>query len=507
MKLSKYDLGTTDAKNSLLSGEPGETGVFLASFVEPENLQLDKFIQRKKYFVTGLKGIGKTALLRYIAYKMESDDSQSIFILFKSEINENLRKNFSSAARLQIVEDNLAQSDSNDYENVWRWLIYKKIAQSIENNLAEPFQRTQMLDQFLALLRSEKQESWSGLKKIIPSVKKGQIEISKDPKLSFDFNWDSEGNAKVKFSKLVEMADDLFEQLPSSTGRLNLFFDELEVTYSNSKQHERDAALIRDLIVSIEKINATAKKLGYPICLYAAIRSEVLKSVKTLGKEINKPVTDFGTNISWSQSKDELDHPLLRVIERRINASRSELGMEQLASADLWNSLFPEKIDGRDPREYLLHVSWYRPRDMSQIMLIAQDQHPNETCFSAKVLKSIRKEYASASWTELTEELSTSYKDQELESLRHLLFGFKQIFTISELDTHAQQRAIDYPGVRALLDAHELRKIVADLYRIGLIGNHISKNRTFRFAFRGDPDVIYGECLYIHNALRSLLSI
>ncbi|MNV79413.1 hypothetical protein D3C71_1729660 [compost metagenome] len=140
-------------------------------------------------------------------------------------------------------------------------------------------------------------------------------------------------------------------------------------------------------------------------------------------------------------------------------------------------------------------------------MLIAQDQHPNETHFSARVLKSIRKEYASASWIELTEELSTSYKDQELESLRHLLFGFKQKFTISELDTHAQQRAVDYPSVKALLDAHELRKIVADLYRIGFIGNYIPKNSTFRFAFRGDPDVIYGESLYVHNALRSLLSI
>jgi len=411
------------------------------------------------------------------------------------------------AARLQVVEENALQSESNDYENVWRWLIYKKIAQAIDANLAEPFQRTPLLEEFLALMKSEKEDSRSGIKRIIPSVKKGQIEVSLSPALKLDLQWDTDGNAKIKFSQLVENADVIFEKLPFSSGRLNIFFDELEVTYSTTKQHERDAGLIRDLIVSIEKINATAKRLGYPICLYAAIRSEVLKSVKTLGKEINKPIADFGAEISWSQSKIEIDHPLLRIIEKRINASLVAHGKSELSSDELWKTYFPQRIDDKDPKIHILHSSWYRPRDVFRILLLAQDQYPNETSFNRTVLKAIRKQYATASWTELTEELTTSYKDQELESLRHLLFGFRQRFTFLELDEMSKQRSEEYPGVRELLRTHELRKIVSDLYRVGILGNFNMRSNKFRFAFRGDADVIFGEHLYVHGALRSLLSI
>jgi len=507
MNLRDFDLGTTDAKNSLLFGDEAEAKLFLDSFVEPENLQIDKFIDRKKYYVTGLKGIGKTALLRYIAKQMDSDSSQSIFVLFKSDIDENLRKNFAMAARLQVVEENSVQSESSDYESVWRWLIYKKIAHAIDDNFAEPFQRTPLLEEFIALMKSEKENSKSGINRIIPSVKKGQIEISKSPKLKLDLQWDNEGNAKIKFSQLVEKADDIFEQLPPSSGRLNIFFDELEVTYSTAKQHERDAGLIRDLIVSVEKINATAKRLGYSICLYAAIRSEVLKSVKTLGKEINKPIADFGTEISWNQSKIESDHPLLKIIEKRINASLAARGERSLNSNELWTTYFPQKIDDKEPQIYILHSSWYRPRDVFKMLLLAQDHYPNEASFNRVVLKAIRKQYASASWTELTEELTASYKDQEIESLRHLLFGFKQRFTLSELDDISKQRSEEYQDVRELLKTHELRKIVSDLYRIGILGNFNREHNKFRFAFRGDADVIFGESLYIHNALKSLLSI
>ncbi|MDC8748507.1 hypothetical protein NY751_21110 [Xanthomonas campestris] len=507
MKLRDFDLGTTDAKNSLLNNTEGEAEMFLASFVEPENLQLDKFFDGRKYYVTGLKGIGKTALLRYIAKKLESESSQSVFVLFKSDIDESVRKNFAAASRVHVVEENSRHSESNDYESAWRWLIYKKIVQAIDNNIAEPFQRTPILEEFIALLKSEKEDSRTGIKRIIPSVKKGQIEISKSPKFSLDLEWDGSGSAKLKFLQLVEKADEIFKNLPSSSSRLNIFFDELEVTYSSTRQHERDAGLIRDLIVSIEKINATAKGLGYQIFLYAAIRSEVLKSVKTIGKEINKPIADFGTEISWNQSKEDLDHPLLKIIEKRINASLEAHGEAALPTDKLWEKYFPQKIDDTDPKVHILHSSWYRPRDIFRIILLAQDQYPNAEAFDRSVLKAIRKQYATASWTELTEELTATYKDQELEGLRHLLFGFNQIFAFAELDEISKQRSEEYPGVRKLLEAHELRKIVGDLYRIGVLGNFNSGSKKFRFSFRGDADVIFGEKLYIHNALRSLLSV
>ena len=70
LQLKDIPLGSTDAKNELLSSTPEEMKRFLTSFVAPPALTIDKFLNRLKYYVVGLKGTGKTALLRYISLRL-----------------------------------------------------------------------------------------------------------------------------------------------------------------------------------------------------------------------------------------------------------------------------------------------------------------------------------------------------------------------------------------------------------------------------------------------------
>lgn len=53
---------------------------FKKNFVIPPTLTIEDFESRNKYFITGLKGIGKTALLRYVDIKMSHEDTISNFI-------------------------------------------------------------------------------------------------------------------------------------------------------------------------------------------------------------------------------------------------------------------------------------------------------------------------------------------------------------------------------------------------------------------------------------------
>ena len=93
MKLRDIYIGTTDAKNELLANSPDEVARFVRLYVTPPALSIDRFADRSKYFISGLKGTGKTALLRYVAIKLdESQGAASRFVLFKSEIDEDLRK-------------------------------------------------------------------------------------------------------------------------------------------------------------------------------------------------------------------------------------------------------------------------------------------------------------------------------------------------------------------------------------------------------------------------------
>ena len=103
LTLKDIPLGNIDAKNEVLSGAPEEIERFLAAYVTPPALVIDKFVNRQKYYVVGLKGTGKTALLRYISLQLERDDAVSSFVLFKSDLDEDLKKDFSKAARVQFV--------------------------------------------------------------------------------------------------------------------------------------------------------------------------------------------------------------------------------------------------------------------------------------------------------------------------------------------------------------------------------------------------------------------
>jgi len=58
IKLKDLYLGNIDAKNELLKNTDFEKEQFMKNFVMPPNLIIDKFINKNKYFVIGLKGTG-----------------------------------------------------------------------------------------------------------------------------------------------------------------------------------------------------------------------------------------------------------------------------------------------------------------------------------------------------------------------------------------------------------------------------------------------------------------
>lgn len=176
MKLKDIYLGSTDAKNELLANSPEEVERFKKLYVVPPALLIDKYFTNEKYFITGLKGTGKTALLRYIALKLdESDNVNSKFVLFKSELDEDSRKELSRASRFGIEEilENSADYDASDYEAVWRWFIYKTISKAISGSGLNVFQDTPALSSFHAIVNAEVDiKSKSGFMKLIPSIKK-----------------------------------------------------------------------------------------------------------------------------------------------------------------------------------------------------------------------------------------------------------------------------------------------------------------------------------------------
>ena len=66
----EIQFGKTDASNELI--EVGND-YYLSSFLEYERYRIEDFFEGKKYFILGRKGTGKTALLKYMQCKFESN--------------------------------------------------------------------------------------------------------------------------------------------------------------------------------------------------------------------------------------------------------------------------------------------------------------------------------------------------------------------------------------------------------------------------------------------------
>ena len=64
IRLRDLKLGKIDAKNELLDSSPEELSFFENSFLMPETVTIEDFTNNNVFFVTGMKGTGKTALLR-----------------------------------------------------------------------------------------------------------------------------------------------------------------------------------------------------------------------------------------------------------------------------------------------------------------------------------------------------------------------------------------------------------------------------------------------------------
>jgi hypothetical protein len=267
------------------------------------------------------------------------------------------------------------------------------------------------------------------------------------------------------------------------------------------------------LVAATSKLNELLIRSKLPIQLITAMRSEVVLSIASLGKEIDKVIEDQGIRLVWHEpSKADREQPLLAVVMSKINASEKLKGLTPSNSEELWSRYFDSQVFSDEVRQYILHRSWYRPRDIIRLLRMAQEKFSTATKFTASILTSVGKDYSQQSWREMTEELQAHYSKEELEALQSLLTGFKGLFFLADLEGRLVEQAKHASKVRKLAERGVV-ELVQDLFRVGIIGNVYQVNTTRtkrsrnRWAFRGEAQVLLDKRLAIHRGLRDALSI
>jgi hypothetical protein len=130
--LGQIHFGQIDAKNEVFQQDRMGINVFRNSFQIPPGIDTDQLIIGSKFFISGQKGCGKTALLLHIKEQLESMGAKTSVLLFKSGISEAERQQIATGSNIELIEQNNAFSAQYDYELNWIWYIYRNLIRMID---------------------------------------------------------------------------------------------------------------------------------------------------------------------------------------------------------------------------------------------------------------------------------------------------------------------------------------------------------------------------------------
>lgn len=515
-KLTIKDIyaGKPDAKDEIDFGGLEE---FIKTYVVAEHFNIESLISGTNCFITGFKGTGKTALLFYLDNRFKEIDEStcSSFIFFKEEFTDTKRSELESIAKRILssisVEKN-ALVDNQEFEYIWRWLLFKRI---LSDN--EEYNRGLFIDD----------ENWKKFENIIGKIKSPNnrrkftipqkikmavpyVEPSTQSVITPEVEVDLQNTSDDKYLKFMEVIDEA-ERLLLNTTRTDIpyyiFVDELEAYYGDISVFKRDLCLIRDLIFTVKRFNSNFSAINMRCTkIICSVRSEILTAISrfVVTKELNKVTAGFAVPLMWNYSNtSSYMHPIIQILLKRIAVCEGE-GCVNPDYKKVYERWLPENIHGIEPANYILNNSWCKPRDIVRLITTMQNSiYNNSKAFTQSVFDSVVKTYSEDSLTEIKEELRALYDTDQIDMIISCFMGYKTTFSVSQI----KQRIKKY-FQGSILETH-FAQVIDDLYRLGFLGNFLPVSKTYRWQHKGDGRVILTEewRMVVHYALHGALSL
>jgi hypothetical protein len=324
--------------------------------------------------------------------------------------------------------------------------------------------------------------------------------------VKFDFEFDDK--RQVTFTKYISKIKELFSKLPTTGARYYFLIDEIDPRIG-SQLFNLDLVLIRDLIVAVKNLNALFAQETRGFIFIAAVRTEVLHSVSTLGKEIHKSLEQFGIPMNWGEVSASVQHPLIQMLTKKVLFSERRAKICHNDASDqeayVWSRYFRKSKDiPLDVKEFF-DMTWMRPRDIVRLLKLCQRESPKLCYFSDSTLTKTRKHYSQQSLAEIEAQLAAFFDPFEVSAVNRILTGFKRDFSIAEFRQRLNEQRDLFKEVEYICKNQKEAEILSVLYRNGVIGN--AKGQGYRFMHRGDQDVQLDLPFRVHKALWSRFSM
>lgn len=512
IEIADIKFGNIDARHEILARDPAKRRLFLDAFCVPECSQFDELLKGEKYLLVGPKGSGKTAYLRYLHHHLnERPDNLSRFIIFRDEVTSQDREKLSTLASFRLYDSaELSAEDEAvlDCVSAWQLFIHREIATIISRSsdfcakTNEVIHYTQLLERFFSNFKTSK------FKQFLKKVTKGRIKIGglgSELEVEADFV-DVHGNIDV--SEFVRYCNSIVCSLDFNSElvepRINIFFDELNISFVTGAEFKKNAVLIRDLVSACGIMNTMFAEYNIPIFIYTAIRSEVVDSVESSVRELRKWVDDKAVEINWySHGKDYRDQPLIDLLKKRIEANE-KLANPKFSKEIVLEDYFEAPISGYPIDRFILFESWARPRDLVRLLGAAAKFVGKAKKFDSDSFFKSKPDYSRGSWEEKRDELNSKYAQAEIDSIKKTLTGFQVQFTLSQFETRIATLSNRDPRINQFYQGRLNELVLEDLYKVGVLGNMIvsKKGSAFPlFQYTGLSNFSCGTKMCVHRSL------
>ncbi len=514
LKLSIKDIyiGEIDSTIEIDTGGNAAIKDFLGSYFVRNEEEITQFLDGRKSFVYGQKGVGKTAFLRYIGenYSRSKEENRHFDLYrFSKDFPEAIYEDITEYVTIKR-QNKEALPDINifrdlNYEPLWTYLIFRKF---LENALKTPdiVEKNDAFEKFQSKLKKISENSiFSRFARLVPKVTNIKTKISTTPSAEMELHFTGGTEDFSKFNEFVEDISNSYKKLTFSTKKYYLMFDEIDPRVGSGKSFDLDCILIRDLIVAIYNVNRLVPAETRNVFYSAAIRSEVLRSVNRLGKEIHHLLEQLGIHMTWGEyGAKNLDHPLIKMICKKIAYSETKRGM---TSDDydrdyrlIWNKYFKQTKSKELAPKDLLRLTWLKPRDIVRLLKSCQTINGDSREFSMSLIDQSKTVYANKSWSEIQAQLAASASPSIISGVESLLSGFWREFTFIELHSRLKEQSQTHTSAETILKSMKMGDLLELLYFHGVIGC-VPKPKNHLYYFEGHTSLPNLANICIHPAL------
>ena len=145
----------------------------------------------------------------------------------------------------EIIEKDIPTDISLDCTLAWQVYLIKVIVNRLNETEVGVFDRSTdnwiKLCQLIKLIYGESDSS-NQIKKIIPKMKRGNIEVNLSVigKTNLEFEWADTEKKTVSFISVAKQVLYLYENLIPVSDKIYIFVDELELSLKKNKDYQRD---------------------------------------------------------------------------------------------------------------------------------------------------------------------------------------------------------------------------------------------------------------------------